>query len=90
MKTWLVMSWSGMLLVLARFFRWSSRTMRKPVPSLVEKAIMPCPKCGGEGDAYYEQGMEATQVIVCTKCNYWGEAVSDDLMKAIDLWNRKR
>jgi DnaJ-class molecular chaperone len=57
---------------------------------MVEAAIMPCPKCGGKGDAYYEQGTEATQVIVCTQCNYWGKAVSDDLMKAIDLWNRKR
>lgn len=51
---------------------------------------MPCPKCGGEGDLYYEQGMDATQVVVCTKCNYWGEAEEDDFLKAIDLWNRKR
>jgi hypothetical protein len=90
MKTWLVISWAELLLILARFLDWSSTKMRGPIDSLIAMAILPCPKCGGKGESYYEQGMESTRVIVCAQCEYWGKGVPNDLLKAISLWNRKR
>jgi hypothetical protein len=51
---------------------------------------MPCPKCGGEGEDYFETGMESMRVIRCDERGHWGEQAWDDLPKAISLWNMKR
>jgi hypothetical protein len=90
MKTWLVMALSGLLLILARLFIWSSGQLNNSSEILLEKAVMPCPKCGGEGEDYFETGMESMRVIRCDECGHWGEQAWDDLPKAISMWNMKR
>jgi DNA-directed RNA polymerase subunit RPC12/RpoP len=90
MKIRFVIAWSGLLLILARFLTWSSGVMGGPVEYLMERAILPCPKCGGEGEDYFETGMESMRVIRCDECGHWGEQAWDDLPKAISLWNVAR
>jgi hypothetical protein len=90
MKTRFVIAWSGLLLVLARFLMWSSEVMSRPVGYLMKRAILPCPKCGGVGDDYFETGMELMQVIRCVECGYFCEQAWDDLPKAISIWNAAR
>jgi DNA-directed RNA polymerase subunit RPC12/RpoP len=77
----------GLLLVIARLFTWISGILDSSSELLLEKAVMPCPKCGGDGEDYFETGMESMRVIRCDECGYWGERAWDDLPKAIHLWN---
>lgn len=90
MRTGLLISFCGILLVLARLFTWLSGILDNSSEILLEKAVMPCPKCGGEGEDYFETGMESMRVIRCDECGHWGEQAWDDLPKAISLWNMKR
>jgi hypothetical protein len=90
MKKKISIAWASWLVAVARLCGWVARGFRRANEIFLEKAILPCPKCGRKGGDFFETGMELMQIIRCENCDYSGEGVWDDYPKAILLWNKNR